>query len=111
MPLSRRSALFGFLSAPFAALGFRAQAQTQNILTIEMYEGGFHPPILEAEVGDTIQWINYDDANHQVMSDSRQFATPLLRRNESSLLELTVAGEFDYHCELHPSMTGTLRIR
>jgi plastocyanin len=70
----------------------------------------------------TIRWINTDISDggnyqtgtattHQIMSDNAAFATsPLLGGNATYTINLTAAGPYTYHCNIHPNMKGTITV-
>ena len=80
-----------------------AQAETIQVTIDKLV---FSPAIVEAKVGDTIEWVNNDVFAHtatvkggwEVMIPPRQSAS----------LTLKSAGPVDYFCRFHPNMKGRL---
>lgn len=69
------------------------------------------PDPITVKVGDRIVWQNDDDAPHTATADADQdfsWDTGNLAAGDSSdPIVFDVAGEFTYHCEVHPAtMTG-----
>ena len=81
------------------------------------------PNPIEAKVGQTVVWTNDDTAFHTVTSGligaadagklfDSGLAGPTALTSKGKTFEHTfdAAGEFDYHCTLHPAMTGKIII-
>ncbi len=77
------------------------------------------PNPIQAKVGQTVVWTNDDSAFHTVTSGligaadvgklfDSGLAGPTALTAKGKTFEHTfdAAGEFDYHCTLHPAMTG-----
>ncbi len=77
------------------------------------------PNPIEAKVGQTVVWTNDDTAFHTVTSGiigaadagklfDSGLAGPTALTSKGKTFEHTfdAAGEIDYHCTLHPAMTG-----
>jgi plastocyanin len=77
------------------------------------------PNPIEAKVGQTVKWTNDDSAFHTVTSGligaadaGKMFdsglagPTALTAKGKTFEHKFDAAGEFDYHCTLHPAMTG-----
>jgi len=70
----------------------------------------FSPGNLTRPVNSTVTWYNGDTTTHTVTSDTGVFASPYLTPGASFSFKFTQRGTFPYHCEPHPSMTGTIVI-
>lgn len=102
-----------------------------EVAEVEIIEGSFNqdqqdnfvPKRLEVQLGlnNKVIWTNNDAAPHTVTSDdghedpwsglfdSREHTeTPLIMPGNSFEFLFTEPGEFKYHCEPHPWMTGTV---
>jgi len=79
----------------------------------------FSPNPIQAKVGQTVVWTNDDSAFHTVTSgkigaadagkmfdSGLQGPTALTAKGKTFEHTFDTAGEFDYHCTLHPGMTG-----
>ena len=77
------------------------------------------PNPIQAKVGQTVVWTNDDSAMHTVTSgkigaadagkvfdSGLQGPTALTAKGKTFEHTFDTAGEFDYHCTLHPAMTG-----
>ncbi len=64
---------------------------------------------LEIKVGTTVTWTNMDSAPHTVTeSTDRIFQSESLQSGDSFSFTFEDAGEFEYFCEFHPNMVGTV---
>ena len=82
-----------------------ASAATQEIDISEMR---FTPAVVDINQGDTVRWINRDTTDHLIKGAFGNSST--LAPNQTYEFVFNQAGNFDYICELHPSMTGTIRV-
>ena len=78
-------------------------------VSIEDFE--FKPPMLQAAVGQTIQWSNMDGEPHTVRATDGRFSSAII---VGEPFEWTVSGspgtEVPYACSIHPAMTGLVTI-
>ena len=69
----------------------------------------------------TVRWVNSDISggnytsgiatSHNIASDNGAFATSgPLGGNAAYSVALTAAGDYPYHCEIHPNMVGTVTV-
>lgn len=86
-----------------------ARAAASGGVTIEDF--AFAPRTITVDVGDTVTWTNRDTAGHTATADDGSFDTGVLGRGQSGSRTFDEAGTFAYHCEPHPSMTGTVVVR
>jgi len=70
----------------------------------------FSPPDLQIRLGDTVHWTNSTGTPHTVTSDGGAFDSGAASVNFSFTHTFTTSGSFDYHCEVHPSMVGTIEV-
>ena len=66
----------------------------------------FGPAEVRVRAGERITWINCDEDQHTSTSDGGQWSSPLLSPGDGFTQTFPAAGEFTYHCEPHPFMTG-----
>jgi plastocyanin len=69
----------------------------------------FNPSTLDVQPSDTITVVNDDSTDHTFTADDGSFDEELAPGDS---VEVTLEGnsgdEVGFHCEIHPSMTGTL---
>ncbi|MFB9985176.1 cupredoxin family copper-binding protein [Mesorhizobium kowhaii] len=80
-----------------------AQAETIQVTIDKLV---FSPATVEAEVGDTIEWVNKDAFAHTAtVKGSWEVMIP---PKKSASLTLQKAETVDYFCRFHPNMKGRL---
>ena len=92
--------------ASFAIAG-PAQAVTK---AINIYGSGFSPKSVTITEGDTVTWTNRDTTDHQVLATKGQFVSPILHRGQSFSFTFRAAGTYNYEDELHPRLTGAVKV-
>lgn len=60
--------------------------------------------------GTTVTWTNFDAFQHTSTSNQLFWRSARLSTNQSFSFVFRNAGSFGYHCEVHPDMTGTIRV-
>jgi cytochrome c oxidase subunit II len=80
----------------------------------------YEPASLTVKKGDAIEVVNKDSSPHTVTSGTgledpnagQMFDTSIINAAGSAQLATAdlEAGEYDYHCTVHPFMTGTLKV-
>ena len=71
----------------------------------------FVPPHISLTVESTISWTNDDSIEHTVTSDEEGlFDSGPISPGDSFDNIFDIPGKFDYHCFIHPFMTGTVVI-
>ena len=68
----------------------------------------FDPASISVAVGTTVTWINNDTVPHTVTATDGSFNSGNLNPGESFSFTFESAGTFDYICNYHPNMTGTV---
>jgi plastocyanin len=66
----------------------------------------FGPADVRVHAGERVTWINCDEVSHTSTADRGEWSSPLLAPGDAFTRTFTVSGEFPYHCEPHPFMTG-----
>jgi plastocyanin len=70
----------------------------------------FAPPTLEVTVGTEVTWTNHDPEIHTVTADDGSFDSEVLGSGAAFSTRFRQAGRFTYLCEIHPSMTGVVKV-
>jgi len=69
----------------------------------------FSPSTITVKLGTTVSWKNTDGYAHTVTSDDgTNFNSGNLGAGASFSYATKAVGTFDYHCNIHSGMTGTL---
>ena len=75
---------------------------------IEISGFAFDPAELTVAPGTEVVWINRDSARHTVTAVDFSFDSPVLGEGDSFSFVFDTAGTFDYYCNFHPNMTGSI---
>ena len=68
----------------------------------------FTPATLNVALGSTVTWRNAQGVPHTVTGDASEFDSAELPQDAEFSQSFDTAGEFAYHCEIHPNMKGTV---
>jgi plastocyanin len=79
--------------------------------TINIFGSGFSPASATITEGDTVTWVNRDNANHQILADKGQFVSPILRPNQKYSFTFNAAGTYTYKDELNRKLAGTITVK
>jgi|1186.fasta_scaffold1258762_1 plastocyanin len=78
----------------------------------------YMPHTININTGDKVSWINTDVEIHTMTSGSensadkgKQFDSGLLRANQTFEHTFNKAGEYNYFCTIHPTMTGVVNVK
>ena len=66
----------------------------------------FEPAEVRVRPGERVTWVSCDEVSHTSTADGGAWSSPLLPSGQAFTREFEAAGEFPYHCEPHPFMTG-----
>ena len=67
----------------------------------------FTPFSVTVSVGDSVTWTNQDAAvTHTATANNGAFDTGQIKTGASATVTFKKAGTFNYHCSVHPGMTG-----
>jgi plastocyanin len=73
----------------------------------------FTPQQVSVRAGTKVTWVNCSaagDPSHTSTSDTGIWSSPLLAPGATFTQEFATPGSFPFHCEPHPSMTGTVTV-
>lgn len=73
----------------------------------------YHPQVLTVTAGTTVTWTNQDTVQHTVTADagSGGFSSALLSQGQTFRHTFTRPGTYQYYCEVHTSMRGTIIVK
>jgi plastocyanin len=80
--------------------------------TIHIADGKFEPRIIDIAVGGSVTWINDDVASHNVkFLEPSTFNSGIIKPAATWIQTFTSAGTYDYYCDFHNSMKGSVVVR
>lgn len=103
---SRRATL-GIAAGMILLWGGTARAAT---IAITVSDLAFEPAVVEARVGDVIEWRNADFVGHTATDRSGRWDVAL-PEGKSGSIPVTRPGVMSYFCRFHPQMTGIVRVK
>lgn len=72
--------------------------------TVNIQSSQFSPAEITIKQGESVTWVNKDSVGHTIVGIT--FQSNLLDIGQSFKQIFNVAGTFEYHCSVHPSMIG-----
>jgi plastocyanin len=99
--------LLGTTSAFALSLAPQVFGATKDV---NINKGGFSPGTVTIPTLDAVRWTNRDTVNHQVVSDTGAFASPILRPGQSFTFVFRASGTYRYRDALEPAERGTVRV-
>ncbi|MFN8310432.1 MAG: T9SS type A sorting domain-containing protein [Chitinophagales bacterium] len=92
-------------------VSFSVSATTHHVIFGGSAGFNFSPSNLNASVGDTIVWTG-DFSMHTVTSTSVPAGALPFNNTSGTIFQyvVTVPGTYNYHCNIHSQMTGTITV-
>ena len=97
-------------TGPGAGAGAGAASPPPSAADVTIGDRIFTPASVVVAPGATVTWTNRDDRAHTATADGGAFDTGSLAAGASSAKTFPAEGTFSYVCELHPDMTGVVRV-
>jgi plastocyanin len=85
-------------------------APKKQVHSVSIDDMKFQPADLSVAVGDSVEWTNNDDRDHNVAAKDGSFKSPNLSNGATFKYTFKKAGKFAYGCSLHPRMKGTVTV-
>ncbi|WP_162890203.1 plastocyanin/azurin family copper-binding protein [Streptomyces olivoreticuli] len=76
--------------------------------TVSINNFSFNPQVLNILPGDVVTWANNDNVVHTTTSDTGVWDSGELRPGQSFQFGFSQGGMYNYHCNVHPAMKGTI---
>jgi plastocyanin len=87
-----------------------APAGSATTKGVSIKRSSFSPATVNITAGDTIRWKNDDTRNHQVVSTTGTFVSPILGPGRTYSFKFEVAGTYRYRDALVPTSVGTIKV-
>jgi plastocyanin len=71
----------------------------------------FLPQTITVTRGDTVVWVNKDIFPHTATEAKRAFDSKVIAAGTSWTFTAKKVGTFNYICQLHPVMKGTIQVK
>lgn len=76
--------------------------------TVEIKGLSFIPEEIAVAVGDQITWVNQDDDDHDLKSDT--FDAPPMKKGQSFSFTFHASDVIEYRCQIHTYMRGKVTV-
>jgi plastocyanin len=77
---------------------------------VEVDDNFFRPEKISVQTGDTVTWRWVGSAGHNVVHEGGDDFESDIKTKGTFEHTFEDAGEFDYHCTIHPGMEGTVEV-
>lgn len=80
--------------------------------TVYIHNFSFNPQTLDVKSGTSVTWVNQDSIPHTVTASQSGGEAPsvVIQPGQSYTATFTAVTTYTYHCNFHPTMTGTLSV-
>ncbi|MFL5925497.1 MAG: cupredoxin domain-containing protein [Gaiellaceae bacterium] len=102
--------LFLMLAA-VTALAVAGPAGAATTKTVNIFGSAFSPKSITITEGDTVTWVNRDNANHQILAQKGEFVSSILRPRQTFSFTFNAAGTYPYKDELNTKLRGTVVVK
>jgi plastocyanin len=87
-----------------------AAAPSGEEVAVSIANFAFDPASLDIAAGTTVTWTNEDSAPHTATGDGGSFNSDRLDQGQSFSFTFDTPGTYNYFCEFHANMTGTINV-
>lgn len=108
---SRTNVQTGMNNSTNQSLGNNSSNGTLNPNMISIQNMTFNPNNLTVKSGTNVQWINNDNMQHQIVSDSGAFQSTVLNPGDGYTFYFAKSGIYGYHDALNSTITGTITVQ
>ncbi len=77
---------------------------------VEIVEFTYEPDPVVVQVDGKVIWQNQDTAPHTATADDGSFDTGTIEKGKIGSATFNETGTFTYHCQIHPTMHGTVEV-
>jgi plastocyanin len=77
---------------------------------VQIVEFTYEPDPVVVQAGGKVIWQNEDTAPHTATADDGSFDTGTIENGKLGSATFKEPGTFTYHCEIHPTMHGTVEV-
>ncbi|MGZ4902541.1 MAG: plastocyanin/azurin family copper-binding protein [Halobacteriota archaeon] len=88
-----------------------SEPRTRLVAATTPPDFAFQPATMTAPRRATVMWRNDASITHPVTSNTGAFSSGNLSPGMTFTHQFSQAGTYQYHCSIHPSMTGTIVVQ
>jgi plastocyanin len=89
-------------------------AHSSTIWQVNISSFSFNPSYITINVGDSVRWVNSDGIMHSVVSNTNtadSWNSGGIPDGFNYTHVFNSVGRFDYYCDIHPQMMGTVVVQ
>lgn len=109
LTFTRRKFITSLAALPLGMV-FARPSKAATTHTVRIKGFAFQPSKLSIAKGDTIKFMNNDNATHTATDRDKSWDTGKIRGKKSKEVTFDSAGSFDYFCRYHPAMKGKITV-
>jgi plastocyanin len=88
-----------------------SESTASGPVTITAKNFAFEPSTVNEKAGVPFTFKNADVTVHSLTADDKKsFDTGNVNAGDSAVLDISTPGTYKYHCTIHPTMTGTIKV-
>ena len=92
-------------------MALAARTHASGAGAVKIADFAFGPQATTVTAGTTVVWTNADDDAHSVVADAGAFKSKAMDTDDKFSFTFAKAGEYSYHCGLHPRMIGKIIVK
>lgn len=105
-----RAASLAIVILVLCGLSSSLAAPKKQVHAVSIDDMKFQPGDLSITVGDSVEWTNNDDRDHNVTAKDGSFKSENLSNGATYKYTFKNAGKFAYGCSLHPRMKASVTV-
>lgn len=84
-------------------------AEKAGSVTISDFK--YDPPVIQATAGSEIKILNEDTAQHTITAEDGSFDSGTVLGGDEGSVTVDQAGTYEYFCNFHPYMKGSVEVK
>jgi plastocyanin len=88
--------------------GIITEQPATQVVEVTIKDLAFNPAELQVKIGTEVRWTNQDSMNHTITSTD--FSSGEISNGQTYSHVFSAVDIYDYHCSIHPSMTGKITV-
>ena len=84
--------------------------KVERAVKVDIADFAYDPDPVRVQEGGKVIWMNEDAAPHTATADDGSFDTGTIEEGKIQSETFKEPGTYAYHCEIHPTMHGTVEV-
>jgi plastocyanin len=101
------------LSSSKSSKSSSSKSSKSSVVKVEIDDDAYDPAVVTVKKGTTVRWENEEDESHTVTSDTGGtlvLNSGTLNEDDTYSYTFTNTGTYNYHCQFHSFMHGTVNV-